>query len=86
MHDPDPLVNIDIDANLFNNIYPDLNGNQSSECYDCLKFSKLRMNSITVLLLLNFNIRSIGANFDAFNFFTNLLKEKLDILRFQKDD
>ena len=27
----DPLVNIDIDVNLFNNIYPDLNGNQSSE-------------------------------------------------------
>ena len=27
----DPLVNIDIDVNLFNNIYPDLNVNQSSE-------------------------------------------------------
>ena len=29
-----PLVNIDIDVDLFNNIYPDLNGNQSSEYYD----------------------------------------------------
>ena len=49
----DPLVNIDIDVNLFNNIYPDLNGNQSSEYYDYLKFNKLSINSD--LLLLNFN-------------------------------
>ena len=71
----DPLVNIGIDVNLFNNIYPDLNGNQSSE------FNKLSMN--TDLLLLNFNIRLIGANFDPFNCFTNLLK-KIDILNFSK--
>ena len=69
----DQLVNIDIDVNLFNNIYPDLNGNQSSEYYDCSKFNKLSMNSNTDLLLLNFNIRSICANFDTFNCFTNLL-------------
>ena len=25
----DPLINIDIDVNLFNNIYPDPNGNHS---------------------------------------------------------
>ena len=43
----DPLVNIDIDVNLFNNIYPDLNGNQNSEYYDCPKFNKLSMNSNT---------------------------------------
>ena len=78
----DPLVNIDIDGNLFNNIYPDLNGNQSSEYYDCLKFNKLSKNSDTDLLLLNFNIRSIGANFDTFNCFTNLLNKKFDILSF----
>ena len=75
----DPLVNIDIDVNLFNNIYPDLNENQSSEYYD-----KLSMNSDTDLLILNFNIRSIGANFDTFNCFTNLLNKKFDILSFSK--
>ena len=64
------LVNIDIDVNLFNNIYPDLNGNLSSEYYDCLKSNKLSMNSNTDLLLFNFYIRSIGANFDTFNCFT----------------
>ena len=48
----DTLVNINIEVNLFNNIYPDLNGNQSSEYYDCLKFNKLSMNSNTDLLLL----------------------------------
>ena len=69
----DPLVNIGIDVNLFNNIYPDLNGNQSREYYDCPKFNKLSMN--TDLLLLNFNMRLIGANFDPFNCFTNLLKK-----------
>ena len=63
----DPLVNIDIDVKLFYNIYPDLNGNQSSEYYDCSEFNKLSMNSNTDLLLVNFNIRSIGANFDTFN-------------------
>ena len=41
----DPLVNIGIDVNLFNNIYPDLNGNQTSEYYDCMKFNKLGMNN-----------------------------------------
>ena len=57
----DPLVNIDIDVHLFNNIYPDLNVNQSSEYYDCLKFNKLSINSNNDLLVLNFNIRSILA-------------------------
>ena len=80
----DPLVNIDIDVNLFNNIYPDLNGNQSSEYYDCPKFNKLSMNTNTDLLLLNFNIRSIGANLDTFNCFTNLLNKKIDILSFSE--
>ena len=47
------LVNIDIDVNLFNNIYPDLNRNQSSEYYDCSEINKLSMNSNTDLLLLN---------------------------------
>ena len=80
----DPLVNIDIDINLFNKICPDLNGNQSSEYYDCSKFKKLSMNSNTDLLLLNFNIGSIGANFDTFNFFTNLLNKKFEILSFSE--
>ena len=34
--------------------------------YDRQKLNKLSMNSNTGLLLINFNIRSIGANFDAF--------------------
>ena len=80
----DPLVNINIDVNLINNIYPDLNGNQSSEYYDCPKFNKLMMNSNTDLLLLNFNIRSIGANFDTYNCFTNLLNKEFDILSFSE--
>ena len=46
----DPLINIDIDVNHFNNIYPDLNGNQSSAYYDCLKFNKLTFNCFTNLL------------------------------------
>ena len=80
----DLLVNIAIDVNLFNNIYPARNGNQSSEYYDCLKFNKLSMNSNTDLLLLNFNIRSICANFDTFNCFTHLLSKNFDILRFSE--
>ena len=80
----DPLVNIDIDINLFNNIYADLNGNQSSKYYDCTKFNKSIMNSYTDLLLLNFNIRAIGANFDTFNCFTNLLNKKFDGLSFSE--
>ena len=40
------------------------------------------MNSDTDLLLLNFNVRSIGSNFDIFNCFTNLLNKKFDILSF----
>ena len=55
----DPLVNIDIVVNLFNNIYTGQNGNQCSKYYDYMKFNKLSMNSNTDLLLLNFNIRSI---------------------------
>ena len=78
------MVNIDIDVHLFNNIYPDLNGNQSSEYYDCLKFNILSMNSATDLLLLNFNITSIGANFNTFNSFTNLLNKKIGILNFSE--
>ena len=31
----DPQANIDINVNLFTNIYQDLNGNQRSEHYDC---------------------------------------------------
>ena len=42
------------------------------------------MNSYTDLLLLNINIRSIGANFDTYNWFTNLLNKKLDILGFSE--
>ena len=42
------------------------------------------MNSNTDLLLLNFNIRSIGANLDTFNCFTNLLNKKIDIHSFSE--
>ena len=42
------------------------------------------MNSDTDLSLLNFNIRSIGAIFDTFNCFTNLLNKKIDILSFSE--
>ena len=42
------------------------------------------MNSNTDLLLLNFNIRSIGASFDTFNYFTNLLNKRFDILTFSE--
>ena len=52
--------------------------------YDCPKFNKLSVNSNTDLLLLNFNIRSIGANFDTFNCFTNLLNKKFVILSFSE--
>ena len=75
---------IDIDVNLFNNIYQDLKGNQISEYYDYPKFNKLSMNSHTDLLLLNFNIRAIGANFDILNCFTYLLNKKFYILSFSK--
>ena len=42
------------------------------------------MNSDTDLLLLKFNIRSIGANFDKFNCFINLLNNKFDIVSFSE--
>ena len=42
------------------------------------------MNSNNDLLLLNFNIISIGANFDTFNCFTNLLNKKCYILSFSE--
>ena len=42
------------------------------------------MNSNTDLLLLKFNIRPIGANFDTFNCFINLLNNKFDILSFSE--
>ena len=47
-----------------------------------LQFNKLSMNFNTHLLLLNFNIRSSGANFDTFNCFTNLSNKKIYILSF----
>ena len=52
--------------------------------YDCPKFNKLSMNSNTDLPLLNFNIRSIGANFDTFSCLTNLLNKKFDIFTFSE--
>ena len=61
-----------VQQNIIIILYPDLNGNQRSEYYDCPKFNKLSMNSNTDRLLLNFNIRSIGANFDTFNFHPRL--------------
>ena len=67
---------------LISNIYPGLNENQSSDYYDWPKFNKLSMNSNTDLLLLSFNIRSIGSNFDTFNCFTIRLNKKIDILSF----
>ena len=42
-----PLVDIDIDVNLFNNIYSDLNENQSSKYYDYKEFDKLSRNCNT---------------------------------------
>ena len=42
------------------------------------------MNSNTDLLLLNFNIRLLGNNFDTFNCFTNQTNKKFDILSFSK--
>ena len=42
------------------------------------------MNSNTDLLLFNFNIRSIGANLDTFNCYTNLLNKKFYIHSFSE--
>ena len=42
------------------------------------------MDSNTDVLLLNFNIRSIGDYFDTFNCFTNLLKVKFGCLSFSE--
>ena len=56
----------------------------ASEYYDFPKFNKLSMNSNTDLLLLNFNTRSIIANFDTFNCFTILLNKKFGILSFSE--
>ena len=43
------------------------------------------MNCNTDLLPLNSNVRSIGANFDTFICFTNLLNKKFDILSFSEN-
>ena len=80
----DPLVNIGIDVNLFNNIHPDLNGNQSSEDCDCLKLNKSSITSNADRLVLSLNIRSIGAIFDTFNCFTKILNKKVNILNFSE--
>ena len=42
------------------------------------------MNSNSDLLLLNFNKRSIGTNFDIFNCFTNRLIKKIYMLSFSE--
>ena len=52
--------------------------------YDWPKFNKLSMNSNSDLLLLSFNIRSIGSNFDTFNRFTIQLNKKIYILSFSE--
>ena len=65
-------------------IYHDLNLNQSCEYYDYTKFNKLNMKSNTDPLPLNFNIKSIGTNFDSFSCFTNQLNKTSDILSFSE--
>ena len=47
-------------------------------------FSTTFVTSRKIILQLNFNIRLIGANFDTFNCFTNLLNKKIDILSFSE--
>ena len=76
------LNDIDIDRNHFEFLYPDLIDNEYSNYYNINNFNELKINSKTDLLLLNFNIRSLSANFDLFDGYCSVLNKKFDILSF----
>ena len=76
------LNDIDIDNNHFNVIYPDLNSTNSSKYYEIEHYNKLEIDTNTDFSLLNFNIRSLSANFDLFNGFLSLLDSKFDVITF----
>ena len=73
---------IDADRNHFEYLYPDLYDDDCSNYYNIENFNEIGINSKTDLLLLNFNIRSLSANFDLFNGFHSLLNKKFNILCF----
>ena len=73
---------IDIDSNHYDVIYPGLSSTESSKYYQINEFNELNFNNKSDLLLLNYNIRSLCANFDLFHGFSQLLNIKFDIISF----
>ena len=76
------LDDIDIENNHYDVVYPDINSTGNSKYYQIDKFNELKFNQNTDLLILNYNIRSLSANYDQFNGFSQLLKAKFDIINF----
>ena len=76
------LDDIDVENNLFNDIYPNLKSTECSKYYQINQYNQLNINPHSDLLLLSFNIRSLSANFDLFNGFSHLLDKKFDIMCF----
>ena len=76
------LDEIDIDNNHFNVIYPDLNNCDSSKYYQINECHRMNINKNHDFLLLNFNIRSLSANFDSFDGFLHLLDLDFDVITF----
>ena len=76
------LDDVDIDCNHFNVLYPDLNEDEYSKYYHAEEFKKLNINDNTDLLMLNFNIRSLSANFDLFHGLSKILNKRFGIISF----
>ena len=74
------LDEVDIGNNHYNIMYPNLTNNTCSKYHKIHEFTKSNFNKSRDFLMLNFNVRSLSANYDIFSSFLKLLERDIDVI------
>ena len=82
--DADIFDDIDVELNHFQELYPNLNDNETSKYYNVDNYNKLPPKHKSDLNILYQNIRSLNCNYDNISGFLDSINAKFDILCFSE--
>ena len=80
--DPQLFDNIDVDLQYFQELYPNLNNENTQQYFDISQFNDNYTKGDGDLNIFHINIRSLYSNLDDINSFLQLIKYKFNILCF----
>ena len=81
----DPLQDLDVDLNFFNELYPNYGEDSYNFYYSSERFNeKFSSANISDFSLIHVNIRSLSKNGEDFSYLLSILKVKFDVICFSE--